>query len=66
MFARLDGSKVEWIDGRRGLVEVVLLATGYRPILDYLAPLGALTSNGRTIRRAGSRARRGLGNLGLE
>jgi putative flavoprotein involved in K+ transport len=67
MFARLDGEEVEWADGRRERVDVVLLATGYRPDLDFLAPLGALTPDGRALQVGGvSRTHRGLGYLGLE
>ncbi|MET9240947.1 NAD(P)-binding domain-containing protein [Nonomuraea sp. NPDC003709] len=67
MFARLDGEKAEWADGRREGVDVVLLATGYRPNLDYLAPLGALSGDGRPRQAGGlSTTHRGLGYLGLE
>ena len=67
MFTRLDGDHVEWADGRRERVDAVLLATGYRPSLDYLANLGALTEGGRPRQREGmSVTHAGLGHLGLE
>lgn len=67
MFTRLDGDTVEWSDGRREPVDVVLLATGYRPRLDYLAPLGALTAGGRPRQVRGlSTTHPGLGFVGLE
>ena len=41
MFNHVDGDQVIWPDGRRERVDTILLATGYRPALGYLA-LGAL------------------------
>ncbi|MEU8394598.1 NAD(P)-binding domain-containing protein [Nonomuraea sp. NPDC048892] len=46
MFTRLDGDQVVWSDGRRERVDAVLLATGYRPDLPYLAETGALARTG--------------------
>jgi putative flavoprotein involved in K+ transport len=67
MFARLDGEHVEWPDGGRERVDAVLLATGYRPNLPYLADLGALTTDGHPRQRRGlSLTHPGLGYLGLE
>lgn len=67
MFTRLDGDHVEWADGRRERVDAVLLATGYRPDLGYLAGLRTLTADGRPRQRGGlSRTHAGLGYLGLE
>ncbi|KAB8191750.1 SidA/IucD/PvdA family monooxygenase [Nonomuraea phyllanthi] len=67
MFARLDGEHVEWPDGGRERVDAVLLATGYRPNLPYLADVGALTAGGRPRQRRGlSLTHAGLGYLGLE
>ncbi|MFC0865524.1 flavin-containing monooxygenase [Sphaerimonospora cavernae] len=67
MFTRLEGDHVEWADGRRERVGAVLLATGYRPNLDYLTGLGALTDDGRPRQRGGlSGTHAGLGYLGLE
>ena len=67
MFTRLDGDRVEWPDGRREPVDVVLLATGYRPSVGYLAPLGALTGDGRPRQFRGlSTTHPGLAFVGLE
>ncbi|MEV0150415.1 MULTISPECIES: NAD(P)-binding domain-containing protein [unclassified Nonomuraea] len=67
MFRRLEGDKVEWADGRREQIDVLLLATGYRPDLGYLASLGALDGRGRPRQVGGlSCTHAGLGYLGLE
>ncbi|MEV4836954.1 NAD(P)/FAD-dependent oxidoreductase [Nonomuraea sp. NPDC049486] len=67
MFARLDGDRAVWPDGRSERVDAVLLATGYRPNLPYLAGLGALSAGGRPRQRRGlSLTHPGLGYLGLE
>jgi len=42
MFTALDGGGVVWSDGEREPVDAIILATGYRPSLDYLRELGAL------------------------
>lgn len=67
MFTALDGDAVVWADGTRESVDVVLLATGYRPGLDYLKPLGALTPDGAPLHSGGiSATHPGLVYLGLE
>ena len=67
MFTRLDGGDVVWADGSREPVDVVLLATGYRPNLDYLNGLGALDERGHPRHDRGlSTTHPGLGFLGLE
>ncbi|MDA8368403.1 MAG: NAD(P)-binding domain-containing protein [Nocardiopsaceae bacterium] len=67
MFTRLDGDQVLWSDGTREHVDVVLLATGFRPGLEYLAPLGALDGDGQPRHRGGvSVTHPGLGFVGLE
>ncbi|MGN9841379.1 flavin-containing monooxygenase [Nonomuraea sp. H19] len=67
MFAHLDGDAVVWADGSREHVDVVLLATGYRPHLDYLDGLGALDDSGYPRHDRGlSTTHPGLGFLGLE
>lgn len=67
MFTRLDGDKVTWSDGTVEKVDTLLLATGYRPALDYLAPTGALDAQGHPLHRGGvSTAVPGLGYVGLE
>jgi putative flavoprotein involved in K+ transport len=47
MFAGLDGDRVVWADGGRERVDALVLATGYRPDVAYLEPLGALDPAGR-------------------
>ncbi|MGI5286527.1 flavin-containing monooxygenase [Nonomuraea polychroma] len=68
MFTRLDGDHVVWADGRRERVDVVLLATGYRPGVGYLAGVdGALDGDGLPRHRGGvSLVHPGLGFVGLE
>ncbi|CNE88768.1 flavoprotein involved in K+ transport [Mycobacterium tuberculosis] len=67
MFTRLDGDQVLWSDGTREHVDVVLLATGFRPGVEYLAPLGALDDDGQPRHRGGvSATHAGLGFVGLE
>ena len=57
---------VVWDDGREEAVDAVLLATGYRPNLDYLRPLGVLREDGRPYQRAGiARSVPGLYFVGL-
>ncbi|WP_243717603.1 NAD(P)-binding domain-containing protein [Actinomadura sp. KC345] len=67
MFDRLDGDQVIWSDATREPIDAVLLATGYRPGVDYLAGLGALDEHGTPSHRAGvSTTVPGLGYVGLE
>jgi putative flavoprotein involved in K+ transport len=67
MFAALDGTQVVWSDGQREPVDAVILATGYRPSLDYLRALGAVDEDGAPIQIAGiSAIHLGLVYLGLE
>jgi putative flavoprotein involved in K+ transport len=67
LFDRLDVHEVVWRDGRREPVDAVILGTGYRPHLPYLAGTGALDDQGRPIHRAGvSTTVDGLGYVGLE
>ncbi|WP_143036017.1 hypothetical protein [Lentzea fradiae] len=60
MFTALDRSKVIWRDEQREHADAIILATGYRPDLPYLAALGSEHSRGL------SRHHRGLGFVGLE
>jgi putative flavoprotein involved in K+ transport len=46
MFIRLTPTGVAWVDGTEEAVDAVILATGYRPNLAYLAGLGALDTDG--------------------
>ncbi|GAB2883051.1 ArsO family NAD(P)H-dependent flavin-containing monooxygenase [Streptomyces deserti] len=67
MFTDLDGDAVVWADGTRERVDVLLLATGYRPNLGYLNKLGALDANGMPLHSGGiSTTQPGLVYLGLE
>lgn len=67
LFDRLDGGEVHWAGGRREPVDALILATGYRPDLPFLAGTAALAADGRPLHRAGvSTTVRGLGYVGLE
>ncbi|MEU1899430.1 NAD(P)-binding domain-containing protein [Nocardiopsis dassonvillei] len=67
LFTRLEGEKAVWADGTVEGVDTVLLATGYRPALDYLSSTTALDSHGRPLHRGGiSTTVPGLGYVGLE
>jgi putative flavoprotein involved in K+ transport len=67
MFTRLVADGVHWPDGSTEQVDAVLLATGYRPDLGYLAGTAALDATGAPLHRAGvSRTVPGLGYVGLE
>ncbi|WP_432927760.1 flavin-containing monooxygenase [Microbispora sp. CA-135349] len=54
VFAEIGDSKVTWPDGTTEQVDTILLATGYRPDLPYLAGTGALDSQGRPLHRGGA------------
>jgi putative flavoprotein involved in K+ transport len=67
LFRRLDGDRVVWPDGTSERIDVVLLATGYRPDLPFLAEAGALDAAGVPVHHGGvSTAVPGLGFVGLE
>lgn len=67
MFTAFDGDGVVWADGDREYVDAVIFATGYRPSVDYLRPLGALDENGLPLHVEGiSTTHPGLVYLGLE
>lgn len=67
LFTRLDGDRVVWPDGTSERVDVVLLATGYRPHLPFLDGTGALDAYGVPMHTGGvSTAVPGLGFVGLE
>lgn len=67
VFAAIDGTTVTWPGGAVTHADVIILATGYRPALDYLAPLGALDPGGHPLHRNGlSTVHPGLAYVGLE
>src|SRR5215211_748541 len=67
MFIGLDGDKVVWSENEREPVDAILLATGYRPSLDYLRELGALDAAGAPLHIGGvSTTHLGLVYVGLE
>lgn len=67
MFTGFDGDRIVWPHGAPERVDAVLFATGYRPALDYLRPLGALDSTGAPVHTGGvSGTHPGLVYVGLE
>jgi cation diffusion facilitator CzcD-associated flavoprotein CzcO len=51
VFTRFTRDGVAWPDGRETPVDAVIWATGFRPALDHLAPLGVLDDRGRVAVR---------------
>jgi putative flavoprotein involved in K+ transport len=67
VFTSIDGTTIIWNDGSESRADAIILATGYRPDLGYLAPLGALNSSGHPLHRGGiSTVHPGLAYVGLE
>jgi putative flavoprotein involved in K+ transport len=67
MFTRFVPDGVQWADGRTEPVDAVILATGYRPSLGFLAGTSALAADGEPLHRSGvSTTLPGLGYVGLE
>jgi putative flavoprotein involved in K+ transport len=67
MFIALDGNQVIWSDGRHEPVDAIILATGYRPSLDYVRELGALDADAAPLHVGGiSSTHVGLVYVGLE
>jgi putative flavoprotein involved in K+ transport len=66
MFTHLDRDGVVWANGTAEAVDTVLFATGYRPSLDYLQPLGALQDRLPLHSGGMSTTHRGLAYVGLE
>jgi putative flavoprotein involved in K+ transport len=67
MFIALDRDEVVWDENQREQVDAIILATGYRPSLDYLRELGALDPFGAPLHVGGvSTTHLGLVYVGLE
>lgn len=68
LFTGADGARLVWPDGWREEVDAIVLATGYRPDLPYLAGLyGALDAGGNPQHREGlATGVPGLAFVGLE
>jgi putative flavoprotein involved in K+ transport len=67
MFIGLDRDKVMWSENDRERIDAIILATGYRPSLDYLRELGALDAAGAPLHIGGvSTTHLGLAYVGLE
>ncbi|MEV2242244.1 NAD(P)/FAD-dependent oxidoreductase [Micromonospora sp. NPDC049891] len=66
MFTTFTPDGVVWSDGTTDAVDAVIFATGYRPDLGYLEPLGTVAQG--TPRQVGglSTTHRGLAYVGLE
>jgi putative flavoprotein involved in K+ transport len=67
MFIGLDRDRVMWSENDRERIDAIILATGYRPSLDYLRELGALDAAGAPLHIGGvSTTHLGLVYVGLE
>lgn len=67
MFTSFYSEGVVWPDGTKEPVQTVIFATGYRPDLSYLHPIGALDAEGKPLQTAGiSLSVPGLYYVGLE
>jgi putative flavoprotein involved in K+ transport len=67
MFTAFGTDGVIWPAGTREKADTVVFATGYRPDLDYLRPLGALGRDGMPLHSGGiSATHPGLVYVGLE
>jgi putative flavoprotein involved in K+ transport len=53
LFAGFTDSGIIWDDGSAEDIDTVIFATGYRPNLAYLAPLGALDAEGQALHQHG-------------
>lgn len=67
LFTGISGDHVTWADGTSERVDAIVLATGYRPDLGYLGPLGVMSGDGHPRHREGVATNvPGLGFVGLE
>lgn len=55
MFTRMTADGVVWPDGSESNVDSIIWATGFRPVLEHLNPLGVVGADGR-IKTSGTRA----------
>ncbi len=55
MFSRFTATGVAWPDESESPVDAVIWATGFRPALEHLTPLGVIGANGR-VETIGTRA----------
>jgi pyruvate/2-oxoglutarate dehydrogenase complex dihydrolipoamide dehydrogenase (E3) component len=53
--ARVTREGVEWPHGREEKIDALVWATGFRPVLEHLRPLGVIEENGRVLMQ-GNRA----------
>jgi putative flavoprotein involved in K+ transport len=61
MFDRFIDTGVVWSDGRQERVDAVIFATGFRPALTHLAPLGVVGGDGRVAIQPGGSGTRAAG-----
>lgn len=67
MFTSFSPEGIIWPDGTHEVVDTVIFATGYRPELSFLEPIGALNAEGRPLQLGGvSLQVPGLYFVGLE
>lgn len=67
MFSGIGGDVVHWQQGQPQQFDVIVMATGYRPHLDYLSGLNVLNERGFPKHRAGmSTTENGLAFLGTD
>jgi putative flavoprotein involved in K+ transport len=67
MFTSLETDQVHWSNGTSEHVDALILATGYRPALDYLTGLDILDTDGHLRHRGGlALGQPGLAFVGLE
>jgi cation diffusion facilitator CzcD-associated flavoprotein CzcO len=65
MFARFTRSGVAWDDGREQCASAVIFATGFRPALAHIEPLGIVDARGRVAMAPGSTTTRVAADIPL-
>ena len=63
VFARLTADGVAWHNGRDAPADAVIFATGLRPVLAHLEPLGVVRARARVAIAAGGSRTRAAGAL---